>query len=696
MRPHALLAALALLAACAAPAFAADDDQALWLENIDGPRAIAWAKHQDSLTVKALASTPAFHAMERRFLAILDDHSRIPEVNKQGDFYYNFWRDQQHPRGLWRRTTLAEYRKAAPAWEPMLDVDALAASEKENWYWGSAALLPPERTRALVELSRGGGDAKVVREYDLATRTFVTDGFALPESKSSIAWIDRDRVFVGVAFDSSTMTTSGYPRVIKEWHRGQKLADASVVFEGKPGDVEVNAFHDFTPGFERDLIQRAITFYSTELFVRRDGRLVKIDKPDDADAEPWREWLLIQLRTPWTVGGHVWPAGALLAAKFDDFLAGGRDLQMVFQPGERTSLESYSPTLGAVILNELDDVRGRVEIARPVNGVWTREPVAGLPSLGSLAARAVDRTDSDDYWLTFNNYLTPGTLSLAHVDGRPPERLKQSPAFFDARRDTITQHEAVSKDGTRVPYFEVAPRGLKLDGGAPTLLHGYGGFEISMLPNYNGVVGAGWLEQGGVYVLANIRGGGEFGPRWHEAALKANRPRAYEDFIAVGEDLVRRKVTSPAHLGCIGGSNGGLLVGNMYTRRPDLFAAVVCESPLLDMRRYTRLLAGASWMGEYGDPDDPAQWAFIRGFSPYHNVVPGKKYPPILITTSTRDDRVHPGHARRMTLELEEQHHPVLYYEDMEGGHGGAANHQEEAFLSALDYTFAWRHLGGR
>ncbi|HTR97539.1 MAG TPA: prolyl oligopeptidase family serine peptidase [Candidatus Acidoferrales bacterium] len=698
MRPHLLLVSLLALAVSFVRPIAAatSGDEALWLEDVEGKRALDWVGHQDSLTVKALADRPGFDEMQKRFLAVLDDRSRIPVVAKEGEWYYNFWRDAQHPRGLSRRTTLAEYRKDSPAWESVLDVDSLAAAEKENWYYGGIDVLPPDYTRCLVQLSRGGGDATVVREFDLTTRTFVQDGFTLPESKSTVSWIDRDRVYVAEAFDSTTMTTSGYARVVKEWRRGQKLEDATLVYEGRTSDVGVGAFHDHTPGFERDFVLRDVTFYSNELFLRRDGRLVKIEKPDDANARAWRDWLLIQLRTPWTAGGRTWPAGALLAAKFDDFVAGKRELQMVFEPGERTSLESYSPARSAVLLTELDNVRGRVEIARPVNGVWTREPVRGLPALGTVTANAVDERDSDAYWLTYTDFLTPSTLSLAEVGGGAPEPLKHSPSFFDSRRDTVTQHEAVSKDGTRVPYFEVAPRTLTLDGRNPTLLEGYGGFEVSMQPYYSGLVGRGWLEAGGVYVLANIRGGGEFGPKWHEAALKANRPRAYEDFIAVAEDLVKRRVTSPAHLACRGGSNGGLLVGNMYTRRPDLFGAVICESPLLDMKRYTKLLAGASWMGEYGDPDDPKQWAFIRTFSPYENVRPDAKYPPILITSSTRDDRVHPGHARRMTLKLEQQGHSVLYYEDVEGGHGGAANNRERAFMEALGYTFAWERVGGR
>jgi prolyl oligopeptidase len=480
---------------------------------------------------------------------------------------------------------------------------------------------------------------------------------------------------------------------VKRWTRGAPLADAVTVLEGRTTDVSVTGWHSHRPGFERDLFVRAMSFYTNETFVRHGGELVRVDKPDDATASFWREWLLLELRSDWAPAGVTHPAGSLLAVSFTAFLAGSRAFDVLFRPGERTSFAGCTALADALLLDVLDNVRSRIEVVRRGDGGWTRSPVPGLPEFGTVGVRAVDPYASNDFWLVVTDFLTPTTLALASADGGEPETLKETPRFFDGSRLEVSQHEAVSADGTRIPYFEVAPRGLVPDGTTPVLLTGYGGFEVSLQPYYSGVQGVGWLERGGALVVANIRGGGEFGPRWHQAALKAGRHLAYEDFIAVAEDLVRRGVTSPARLGCMGGSNGGLLVGNMLTRRPDLFGAIVCEAPLLDMRRYHELLAGASWMDEYGDPDDPEQWAFIRDFSPYHNVSPGVAYPPVLFTSSTRDDRVHPGHARRMVFKMEQQGHDVLYYENVEGGHAGAANSAQRAFLSALAYAFAWQHL---
>jgi prolyl oligopeptidase len=490
------------------------------------------------------------------------------------------------------------------------------------------------------------------------------------------------------------MTSSGYPRIAKVWKRGTPLSAAETLYEGQPGDVAVAAYRDHTRGFERDFVNRAITFYSDELFVLRGGKLVKIEKPDSANANVHRDLLLLELRDDWTVGGRTYPAGALIAADFERFMAGERRFDVLFEPSERRSLSAYSPTLRYILVNELDNVKNRVYVLGRQDGRWTREPLPGMPEFGTVVATAVDDEESDDYFMTVTDYVTPTSLSLGTVGKGSAEKLKQLPAFFDATGLSVSQHEAVSKDGTRVPYFQVSRRDLVLDGRNPTLLYGYGGFEISLLPSYSAGVGAAWLERGGVYVVANIRGGGEFGPRWHQAALKANRNKAYEDFIAVGEELIRRKVTSTPHLGIQGGSNGGLLMGNMLTMRPDLWGAVVCQVPLLDMRRYHTLLAGASWMGEYGNPDDPGEWAFLSRYSPYHQLKAGVKYPPVLFTTSTRDDRVHPGHARKMMARMQEMGQDVLYYENIEGGHGGAANNQQAAHMSALAYTFLWQRLG--
>jgi prolyl oligopeptidase len=685
-----LALAVAALALAAAPAL---EDPWLWLEEVNGQRALDWVAERNAESTAELAAPEAFRTMEARLLEVLDSDARIPYVEKLGGLYYNFWKDKSHERGIWRRATLAEYRKERPAWQTVLDLDSLSGAENENWVWHGAEALPPDYTRCLVSLSRGGADADVVRELDLTTGRFVTGGFFVPEAKTDVRWKDRDAVFIGTDFGPGSLTTSGYPRIVKEWKRGTPLAEATVVYEAKPEDVWVFGWRDHTPGFERDLVLRGLTFFTNELYLRRPEGLVKIEKPDDADAGVHREWLLLRLRTDWSAGGRTWPAGALLATRLEDFLAGGRRFDMLFEPAPRKSLAGYSPTRSAILVNELDNVRNRLYLLRHQGGAWTRTPLAGLPEFGTIRASAVDARESDDYWLTTQGFLTPNGLELGTAGGGAPERLKQTPAFFATRGLTVSQHEAVSRDGTRVPYFQVGPEGLRLEAKAPTLLHGYGGFELSEVPTYSGLRGRGWLERGGVLVVANIRGGGEFGPQWHQAALKTKRGRAYEDFIAVAEDLIRRRVTSPGRLACIGGSNGGLLVGNMLTTRPDLFRAVVCQVPLLDMLRYHKLLAGASWMGEYGNPDDPAERAFLERYSPYHNLRKGVRYPRTLFTTSTRDDRVHPGHARKMVARMRDLGHDVLYYENVEGGHGGAATNKQSAHMWALAYTFLWKEL---
>jgi prolyl oligopeptidase len=668
-------------------------DPHLWLEDVTGEKQLDWVRSRNALATEALAGTDGFRKLEGRLLSILDSKERIPLVSKIGDRFYNFWRDAKNPKGLWRRTTLAEYRKPEPAWETVLDLDALAAAEGENWVWHGANVLEPEDRRCLVSLSRGGADADVVREFDLEARAFVAGGFTLPEAKSRIAWRDSDSLFVATDFGPGSLTTSGYPRTVREWRRGTPLEAATTVFEGRPDDMSVSGHRDLTPGFERDFVHRQIGFWTSEMFLRRDGKLVKIEKPDDANAAVHREWLLVELRSDWTVGAATHKAGSLLAADFEAFLAGDRRLQVLFEPTERVSLASFTTTKNHVVLTMLDNVRSRLAAVSRRDGRWQREPLPGVPDIGTATAVPVDDLQSDDYFLITSGPTEPSTLSLGSIGAAGVERLKQAPSFFDATGLAVSQHEAVSQDGTKVPYFQIAPKTLPLDGSSPTLLYGYGGFEIPLVPGYEPLSGAAWLEKGRVYVIANIRGGGEFGPQWHQAALKAKRPRAYEDFIAVAEDLIRRKVTSPERLGVKGGSNGGLLVGNIYTMRPDLFGAVVCQVPLLDMRRFHTLLAGASWMGEYGDPDKPEEWRFIRGFSPYHNVARDRRHPPILLTTSTRDDRVHPAHARKMTALLLEQGKDVLYYENIEGGHGGAADNKQRAFLDALGWTFLERQL---
>ena len=675
----------------------AAEDPYEWLEEVLGDKALEWVKARNAIVQNRMEGEPSFEKLRSDLLEILDSNARIPFVSKRGEYYYNFWRDKTNERGLWRRTTLEEYRKAEPKWEVVLDLDALGKTENENWVWKGASLLRPDYQRALITLSRGGADANITREFDLKTRSFVVDGFELPESKGSVSWIDIDHLFVSTDFGDASMTDSGYPRMAKLWKRGTPIEQAKLVYEGKQEDMSVGAVHDDSPGFERNFVTRNIAFYNDELFLVKDsGELVKIDAPNTASKSVFKQYLLLELREAWTIDSKTYPAGSLLVSDFDRFLRGERAFEVLFEPSSNTALSSVTTTKDHVVINVLEDVKNRLYVLTPSttesSAAWRREPLVGAPAFGTVNVTAVDSDESNDYFMTSTDYLTPTTLSIGTI-GKAPEELKRLPHFFDSVGMQISQHFATSSDGTKVPYFMVAKKDLNLDGKNPTLLYGYGGFEISLQPNYSATVGRAWLTQGGVYVVANIRGGGEYGPRWHQAALKENRLRAYEDFAAVAKDLVARGVTSKQRLGIQGGSNGGLLVGNMITLYPELFEAGVCQVPLLDMKRYNKLLAGASWMAEYGNPDYPDQWAYIRKFSPYQNVQPSVAYPKVLFTTSTRDDRVHPGHARKMMAKMESQGHAVWYYENIEGGHGGAANNKQSAFMQALAYTFLKQEL---
>lgn len=673
---------------------AASADPYLWLEDIHGARPMDWVKKQNALTEQRYADNAQFVKTRDEILQVLDSDQHIPYVSRRGDYLYNFWRDKAHPRGVWRRTTLEQFRKADPTWETLLDIDALNTAEDKRWVFKGTQCLKPDYQRCLVSLSPDGGDAVAVREFDVPSKSFVKNGFDLPVAKTQASWIDKDTLYVGTDFGPGSMTESSYPRIVKEWKRGTALADATTVYEGKTSDLSVTAYHDPTPGFERDFVSVAKDFFHSEMFQRVHGKLVRVHVPTDASADAHRHWLLVETRSPWTVGGTTYPSGALLAAKFDEFMAGKRSFTVLFKPDAHTSLASFDWTRHHLILDTLHDVKSRLEVLTPQDqGAWKREPMHDAPKLSTISVVDTDPDENDEYWLSVTGFLTPSTLQRGVLGEGPAKTLKHEPAFFDASRFAVSQHFVQSKDGTRVPYFEIAPKNLDLNGKNPTLLYGYGGFEVSLLPQYSGSIGRAWLERGGVYVIANIRGGGEYGPAWHQAALKANRPRAYEDFAAVAQDVIKRKVTSPAHLGAEGGSNGGLLMGNMLTEYPDLFGAISCEVPLLDMKRYSHLSAGASWMAEYGNPDT-SDWNYIKTFSPYQNVRKGQDYPPVLFYTTTSDDRVGPAQARKMAAKMEVMGYPKVWlYENLEGGHGAGADNKQSAHMHALAYTFLWDHV---
>jgi prolyl oligopeptidase len=670
----------------------AEDDPYQWLEDVTGKKALDYVEAQNAVTMKELEARPEYAGIKAKVLEILNSKDKIPHAQKAGAYLYNFWRDENHVRGLWRRTTLEEYRKAQPAWETVIDVDALAAAEKENWVWAGSSSLPPKHERFLVSLSRGGGDAHVVREFDAVSKQFVKDGYNLPEAKSDVTWRMLDEIYVGTNFGAGSLTDSGYPRIVKLWKRGTPLDKAEAVFEAQKTDVGGEAWVDHTPGFFREGFRRVVTFYASEKWLLIGGKKVKLDVPDDSNIDTFRQWLTVTLRSDWTVGGKTFKSGSLLVAPLDDFLKGTASFQALFEPSPRVSLQGMIATRNYLVLEVSDNVHSRLYRMDHLDQMWGRSEIT-LPGQGTASVRAFDSEDSDDLWIDYQDFLKPDSLYLkgeANTLGKP---VKSRPAYFDSTGMEVQQFEATSKDGTKVPYFVVGQSNALKSGNAPTLLYGYGGFEIPMLPTYSAAIGSAWLSHGGVYVLANIRGGGEFGPAWHQAALKSKRQNAYDDFEAVAEDLGKRGIAQARHLGIMGGSNGGLLVSTVAIQRPELFHAVVCQVPLTDMRRYHKLLAGASWMAEYGDPDKPEEWAYLSKFSPYQNVKRDAKYPRILFTTSTRDDRVHPGHARKMFAKMKDMGHDVLYYENTEGGHAGAANNEQHARMYALEYTFLWNEL---
>jgi prolyl oligopeptidase len=673
-------------------------DPQQWLEEVQGERALDWVRERNVISLNALQGRPDYAALRSELLDVLNSRDRIPQVRRFGPWLYNLWQDEQHPRGLWRRASLAEYRLPAPAWQTVLDLDALGAAEKENWVFGGATCLGPDYRLCLMSLSRGGADAHVVREFDTQSLQFVAGGFVLPEAKSEVEWIDADHLYVGSDFGPGSMTESGYPRLIKRWQRGTALSAAKTVFEGASKDVAVSVQVDRTPGFERTVFTRSLDFYRHSRFLLQGDKQVKLDLPEDMQEQFWGERLLLQLRSDWQVGGENYRAGSLLLADAAAFLGGERKFQVLFGPTATRSLAGYTLTRNHVVLNISDQVASRLEEWELSKATPRHRSVAapfpGALSLAGLYDSELPRDElADRYLVNYADFLTPDTLSLARSGSDGREALKSREPKFNATGMRADQFFATSRDGTQVPYFVVWPAGAKADGKNPTLLYGYGGFEVSMRPWYSGGFGRAWHARGGVLVLANIRGGGEFGPSWHQAAVKSNKQRSYDDFIAVAEDLIARRISSPQHLGIMGGSNGGLLVAATFVQRPELFNAVVCQVPLLDMQRYHRLLAGASWMAEYGDPDQPEEWAYISKYSPYQNVRADVKYPKVLFTTSTRDDRVHPGHARKMAAKMLAQGHELLYYENIEGGHGGAADNEQRATLQALEYSYLWQQL---
>jgi prolyl oligopeptidase len=676
------------------------DDPFLWLEDIEGERAVAFVDAQNART-NAYLRDEAYAADFDAVLAILNADDRIPFVGKSGDYLYNFWKDAAHPRGLWRRTTLDSYRTDTPAWDVLLDIDALNAAEGVAWAFAGAA-RSPDKTRALVSLSFNGTDAVEVREFDIAAKSFVADGFRLPKAKTHADWLDHDTILFGSALDANDTTEAGYARLVRKWRRGTPISSAEVVFEVEKQDTWAGFGINRRPTHERVTYSRALDFTRSHIWVEpkhgpHAGQRLCLDLPEEVSVSAEADTLLVSPKQDWSVGSQVIPSGALAAIDLDRFIAGTRDFDIVFTPSATRSLEGFVETRHGIVLQILDNVRGRIVLTRRGENGWVETALSPLPDNASIGVSSFGGEDDPDLGteilLTVTGFDRPTTTALWNGDGAP-EPLKRAPASFNGTGIEVKQCHATADDGTQIPYFLIG-KNLSADGPPrPTILYGYGGFEVSLTPSYLGITGRLWLEQGHLYALANIRGGGEFGPAWHLASRKATKHVAHDDFASVARHLAASGVTTAPKLACHGGSNGGLLVGNMLTRYPELFGAIWCSVPLLDMARYTKLLAGQSWIAEYGDPEIPQEWDFIQRYSPYHLARAGKNYPPILITTNRTDDRVHPGHARKMVARLEAMGHRVWFNETVAGGHSGAVDNAKQAQSQALGFAFLKRTIG--
>lgn len=672
------------------------NDEFLWLEEIESTRSLDFAKLENEKTLSALQSDPNYKGLEKDLRAIAYAKDRIPWSYPRKGYFYNFWRDEKNSRGLWRRTTLNEYKKNNPKWEIILDLDILSTNEKENWVWHGSSCLPPAYEQCLINLSRGGKDAVVVREFNMRTKKFVEDGFYIPEAKTSVDWIDIDSIYVGTANAEEFVTDSGYARTVRYLKRGQKLIDAPIIFEVDKKDQSASAYVDLTHDKKMQFLTRTFSFYQRENYYFENGVKTLIPMPRDSSFYGYfKGYLIYNLRSELRTSAKTFKAGSLIALPLDKIKDTTlSSLELIFEPTPARFLSSISTTKDFLLLDVMDNIQGKIiKVTFNKPNSWEFENIV----IGKNGMASVDATEDDNnnIIISYSDFVTPTSSYIGDITHKKAKftKIKTSPERYSSKGIVSSQQFAKSRDGVMIPYFIIHNKNIKLDGKNPTLLYGYGGFEVSQQPFYLSAIGKLWLERGGVFVVSNIRGGGEFGPDWHRAALREKRQVVFDDFIAIAEKLISDKITSPRHLGIQGGSNGGLLVGATFVQRPDLFNAVICEVPLLDMLRYHTLLAGASWMDEYGNPDDPKMREAILKYSPYQNVSADKTYPEVFFFTSTKDDRVHPGHARKMVAKMRSQNHPLFYYENIEGGHGGAANIEQSILKGALEYTYLWRKL---
>ncbi len=663
----------------------AQEDPYIWLENVDAEKSLKWVEKWNEKTLDVLCSQPDYNTIYEKNLEIYNSTDRIAAPSIYGDFIYNFWQDKEHERGIWRRTSLKNYLNENTEWEIVLDIDKLSNKDNEKYVFKGASGLYPDYDKFLVSLSKGGGDAVIIKEFNAKTKAFVKNGFLLPEAKGSANWIDKNTLMVSTDFGDG-ITSSGYPKQVKIWKRGTELKNAKLIFEGKEEDMGIWGYTIPTKNKTYQVIMQKTSFYSGNYFMVEDGEMVKLDLPEDIELSTiFNQLVISQLKSDWTIENKTFKQGSVVSINYDDLIGGKKDFKLVVAPNERSSITEISNTKNVLLINMLNNVKSEL-YKFTWNNKWESEKI-DAPQFGNISLGASDES-SDNYFFYFTNFLEPSTIYNGDAKTGKFKKVKSLPSFFPTENYKVQQLEATSKDGTKIPYFVVSSKSTKLDGKNPTLISAYGGFEISRLPNYSAVIGTSWLEKGGVYVLANLRGGGEFGPKWHQAGLKENRQRIYDDYYAVAEELINKKITSPKKLGIMGGSNGGLLVGVAFTQRPDLYNAVVCAVPLLDMKRYNKLLAGASWMAEYGNPDILEEWEYIKRYSPYQNVKTEMNYPEIFFTTSTRDDRVHPGHARKMVAKMNEMGYKIYYFENTEGGHAGASTNEQRAKMVALEFVY--------
>ncbi len=673
------------------------EDPFLWLEDRTSKPALDWVHRQNDLTKAKLKGDPSYQAQFETALELMTAQDNIAVGYELGGYVYNFWQDKTNALGLWRRATVASYKTDKPDWQTIIDFDALSQAEGIKWVFSAARRLYPDFNRCLVSLSPDGGDASEMREFDIETGAFVEGGFRAASSKSDFGWLDADTVIVGAALEEGDRTQSGYPRVVKLWKRGTDLSAAEPIFEGQLEDLAVGGLLEFDGDERYLLLARTIDFYSGHHFVRlASGENRRLPLPDDAtETAIFKGRVIFGVRSAWSApGGLTCLPDGLYAFDFRCWLETGDIgvIETVLPPADRVSIAYLASTRDRLFINLMDNVRGRVVAAQRSETGWSLSPVA-LPENGNVGISHINQFGSSVSF-SFTDFLTPSSIIWSDDDGKTLATIKAQPARFDASELVSEQFEARSKDGTAIPYFVVRRRDQKAP--VPALLYGYGGFEVPLLPGYAGVRGKLWLEKGYAYVQANIRGGGEFGPGWHQAALKDKRQNAFDDFAAVAEDVVRRGISTASMLGIQGGSNGGLLTGVSMTQRPELFGAVIIEVPLLDMLRYTELPPGASWMAEYGDPSKPEEATWLAAYSPYQRVTEDVAYPPVLLTTSTADDRVHPGHARKMAARLQAAGHAhALFYEETEGGHGGRGDRRIQAAQTAMKYVFLEQALGG-